>query len=135
MGPPLPSTKPPPHGTKHCQRKMPPVFGVRKLNVTTECGEFPSSAVAPTHGPAAHRALFSATVGGEATGTFTPRPGIANVCCTEQSAHESNVETEVTGPYVFPLYIETFSAFFWPVLVNTPATWPQSGLRSGVQPS
>ena len=29
---------PPPQGTKHCQRKVPAVFGVLKLNVTTECG-------------------------------------------------------------------------------------------------
>ena len=64
-----------------------------KLNVTTECGASAWSAVLATHGDVAHRALFSSTVGGEAIGTFSPRPGIANVCCTEQLAHESNVET------------------------------------------
>ena len=38
IGPPLPSRNPPPQGTKHCQRNVPVVFGVMKLNLITACG-------------------------------------------------------------------------------------------------
>ena len=50
-----------------------------------------------------HSALFSATVVGDATGTLMPRPGIANVCCTEQFAHESKVCIGADGVDVLPL--------------------------------
>src|SRR5579875_717312 len=115
---------------KHCQRKVPPCFGVMKLNVTTVCGAFASSELFATQGEVPHRLLFSASVVGDATGTFSPSPGIANVCCTEQSAHVLNTEKGWEGEAVLPLKNETFSTF--PIV---PVTLPQTGLRSGVQPS
>src|ERR1700722_13222459 len=67
-----------------------------KLKVTTACGAL-ALWLAAVHGEVPHRLLFSLTVVGEATGTLMPRPGIANVCCTEQSAHESKACTGVVG--------------------------------------
>jgi hypothetical protein len=100
-----------------------------KLKVTTACGAL-ALWLAAVHGEVPHRALFSSTVVGEATGTLMPRPGMANVCCTEQFAHESKFVTGAVGPNVLPLKYETSSV---PPIV--PATCPQSGFRSGVQPS
>src|SRR3984957_14363935 len=100
-----------------------------KLNVTTACGAF-ALWLAAVHGEVPHRLLFSLTVVGEATGTLMPRPGIANVCWTEQFAHESKVWIGCVGESVLPLKYETSST---PPVV--PATRPQTGLRSGVQPS
>src|ERR1700722_19329009 len=101
-----------------------------KLNVTTECGAFAWSAVPATQGAVPHSALFSATVVGDATGTLIPRPGMANVCWTEQLAHESKVCNGCAGEDVLPLKYETFST---PPMV--PATRPQTGFLSGVHPS
>src|SRR5580692_4433532 len=108
---------------------MPPVLGVMKLKVTTACGAF-ALWLAAVHGEVPHRLLFSLTVVGEATGTLMPRPGMANVCCTEQFAHESKVVIGVTGPNFLPSKYETFS-----ISPIVPATCPQSGFRNGVQPS
>ena len=41
-----------------------------------------------THGESLHRLFADSWAFGEATGTNTPRPGIANVCPTLQSDHE-----------------------------------------------
>src|ERR1700691_6048022 len=101
-----------------------------KLNVTTECGAFAWSAEPATQGAVPHSALFSATVVGDATGTLMPRPGIANVCWTEQLAHGPRVCTAGGGETLWPLKYEPFSP---PPMV--PATRPQTGLRSGVHPS
>ncbi len=38
IGPPNPSMNPPPHGTRHCQKYWPVVFGDMKLKVTVSCG-------------------------------------------------------------------------------------------------
>ena len=68
---------------------------------------------------------------GDATGTLMPRLGIANVCCTEQSAHESNVVSAcAVGQWSCRCRYETFSAS-----LTTPETLPHTGFRSGVQPS
>ena len=84
MGPLLPSRKPPPQGTRHCQRKTPAWPGVMKLKVSLAYG-LPFM----THGDSLHRLFADNSAFGEATGTYTPRPGIANVCPTLQSDHES----------------------------------------------
>ena len=55
------------------------------------------------HGDVPHRLLFSLNVVTDAIGTFSPRPGMANVCCTEQSAHVSNVEIGWLARHVLPL--------------------------------
>src|SRR5487761_1570913 len=115
---------------KHCQRKVPPAFGVVKLNVTTVCGAFASPSVLATHGEVPHRLLFSWYVVTEAIGTFRPRPGMAKVCCTEQSAHVPNTEIGCEADIVLPLKYWTFST-----PPSVPVTRPQVGLRSGVQPS
>ena len=72
IGPPNPSRKPPPHGSRHCQMYVPGWRGVRKLNVSVTCGP-------EVHGEVAHR---SAVSGGEAIGTLTFSAGIENVCAT-----------------------------------------------------
>src|SRR5580658_3052658 len=78
MGPPNPSTKPPPHGTRHCQKYSPGIFGVLKLNVIVWCGP-------EVHGEVPHRFAVSP---GEPIGTFSPMPGIENVCPTLQPDQE-----------------------------------------------
>src|ERR1700685_1284382 len=62
MGPPNPSRKPPPHGTRHCQKYVPAVRGVMKLKVIVMCGP-------AVHGELAHR--FAVRLG-EAIGTLRP---------------------------------------------------------------
>src|ERR1700677_2768280 len=99
---------------KHCQRKVPPFAGVMKLNVITWCGPL-------VHGEVPHRLLFSFSVVGEAMGTLRPRPGMANVCWTLHPEYELSSDTGL--PF-------TYSTS--PIV---PVTWPQIGLRSGVQPS
>src|SRR6266487_340730 len=84
MGPPLPSRNPPPHGTRHCQRNTPAWSGVMKLKVSLAYG-----LPLVTHGDSPHRLFADSCAFGEATGTYRPRPGIANVCPTLQSDHES----------------------------------------------
>ena len=59
-----------------------------------------------------------------------PRLGIAKVCCTEQFAHESKVDTDCVGVVLPLLKYETFSTS-----PATPVTCPQTGFRNGVQPS
>jgi hypothetical protein len=59
-----------------------------------------------------------------------PRLGMAKVCCTEQSAHESKVVICCGLDRVLPSKIWRPSA-----LLTTPATLPHTGFRSGVQPS
>src|SRR5712692_7149146 len=94
MGPLLPSMYPPPHGTRHCQRKTPAWLGLIKLNV--------SFAYAPpelgVHGSELHRLFFEFCALGEATGTYRFMPGIANVCATLQSAHELIRDTVCAAP-------------------------------------
>ena len=68
--------KPPPHGTKHCHRKVPLWDGLVKLNFTSEYG--PEEGV---QGDEPQRGVAESIVG-EATGTNRPRLGIANVCPT-----------------------------------------------------
>ena len=99
------------------------------MNLTTVCGAF-SSAASTLQGEVPHRLLFSFNVVTDAIGTLTPRLGIANVCCTEQFAHESKVERFCAADNVLPLKYCTFSTS-----PTVPETWPHSGLRSGVQPS
>ena len=70
MGPPNPSMKPPPHGTRHCQKYVPVALGVKKLNVIVSCGP-------EVHGEVPHRVAVS---DGDAIGTFRLMPGIENVC-------------------------------------------------------
>src|ERR1700759_5763374 len=83
MGPLLPSMNPPPQGTRHCQRKTPAWSGVTKLKVSLAYG-LPLG----THGEELHRLFAESWAFGEATGTNTPSPGIANVCPTLQSDQE-----------------------------------------------
>src|ERR1700739_2919426 len=111
IGPPNPSTKPPPHGTRHCQKQSPVVRGVLKLKVTTSRGP-------DVHGEVPQRFAVS---DGEAIGIFRLMLGIENVCATLQPDHEL---ISLTG---LPL---TSSP---PPVV--PVTWPKTGFRSGVQPS
>src|SRR5450755_1429267 len=85
-----------------------------KLKVTTEWGP-------DVHGDAAHKALFSLSVVGDAIATFRPMPGIEKVCPTLQPDHELSTETRC--PFTFS------------TLPTVPVTLPQYGLRSGVQPS
>src|SRR5277367_2240808 len=78
MGPPNPSMKPPPHGTRHCQKYSPPVLGVRKLKVIVLRGP-------EVQGDVPHRVAASP---GEAIGTFRLIAGIENVCPTLQPDQE-----------------------------------------------
>src|SRR5216683_198238 len=91
IGPPLPSRKPPPHGTKHCQRNVPVVFGVKKLNFITECGP-------AVQGESLHAALLKSSVLGDAIGTNTCRLGIANVWPTLQCDQELTTDSILGGP-------------------------------------
>ena len=125
IGPPLPYRKPPPHGTKHCQRNVPVVFGVMKLNFTMECGP-------EVHGDAPHALLLKSAVTGEAIGTNTCRLGIANVCPTVQLLQELTTEYTRGGPSGCPTVLNCCTVIELPTV---PWTWLQKLLRSGVQPS
>src|ERR1700677_419584 len=98
----------------HCQRKIPPCAGVMKLNCTVMCGPL-------VHGEVPHRLLFSLSVVGEAIGMLMPRPGMVNVCCTLQPAHEFSCFTGLPFTYSTP-----------PIV---PGTWPNTGLLRSVQPA
>src|SRR5438132_1440166 len=99
MGPLLPSRKPPPQGTRHCQRNTPPWSGVMKLKVSLAYG-LPLG----THGEELHRLFAESWAFGEATGTNTPRPGIANVCPTLQSDHELMIGVVSLVTYSLPCW-------------------------------
>src|SRR5215469_3454135 len=114
---------PPPHGTKHCHRKVPVCDGLVKLNFSTEYGPWEG-----VQGEEGHR-LAEAL--GEATGTNRPRLGIANVCPTEQDAHESMTDTLRAGPSAFPL----LNCCTFTVPPSVPWTRLKKLFRSGVQPS
>src|SRR5947209_20102082 len=92
MGPPLPSRKPPPQGTRHCQRKTPPWAGLMKLNVSLAYGLPPG-----VHGESLHRLFAERLAFGVATGTYRLRPGIANVCPTLQSDQELMTEVVLSA--------------------------------------
>src|SRR5580700_567357 len=98
----------------HCQLNVPPAAGVLKLNVTTWCGPL-------VHGEVPHRLLFAFSDVGEAIGTLMPRPGMVNVCWTLHCAQEFSCETGLPFTYSTPPMV--------------PVILPQTGLRSGVQPS
>ncbi len=82
-----------------------------KLKLTTVCGP-------DVQGEVPHS---SAVSDGVAIGTFSPMPGIENVCPTLQPDHELMTET------VLP-----FTLIWLPIV---PVTLLHKGLRSGVQPS
>src|SRR5215831_8720135 len=125
IGPPLPSMKPPPHGTKHCQRKVTPaVSGTLKLNVITEWGP-------DVHGETLHRLLAESLAFGEAIGTYRPRDGIAKVCATVQPAQPLITETRFVG-VATPLLLMTLKVAVPPIV---PWIWLQKLFRGGVQPS
>src|SRR5437764_13544252 len=115
--------KPPPQGTKHCQRHTPAGRGLMKLNFSSEYG--PEEGV---HGDELHS---WAEALGEATGTNRPRLGIANVCPTEQCAHELMTDTVRAGPSGLPL----LNCCTLTVPPSVPWTRLQKLFRSGVQPS
>src|SRR5215831_19883523 len=120
MGPPNPATKPPPHGTRHCQKYWPVDFGVMKLNCITRYGTW--AGVPGRHGDVGHSPGLSDWISpGVAIGTFTLMAGIENVCPTLQPDHE------LMSWYGLP---STYST-----LPIVPVTWPQKLLRNGVQPS
>src|SRR6185437_10561916 len=114
IGPPLPSMKPPPHGTKHYQRKMPPFRGALKLNVSTAWGP-------DVQGETLHRLLAESSAFGEATGTNRCSAGIAKVWPTVQPAQELITET-FRGGVATPLLF-TMLRFTVPPIV--PWTWLQ----------
>src|SRR5690348_2278164 len=124
IGPPLPSIKPPPHGTRHCQRKMPPCRGVTKLNDSTACGP-------EVQGDTPHRLLAESRAFGEATGTNRCSAGIAKVWATVQPAQELITET-FRGGVATPLLLMMLRFTVPPIV---PWTWLQKLFRSGVQPS
>ncbi len=70
------------------------------------------------HGELLHRVAVS---DGVSIGTFRLMPGIENVCPTLQPDHELSNETGWPSTRAMP--------------PTVPVTWPQNGLRSGVQPS
>src|SRR5215471_5964559 len=86
---------------------------------------------AGVQGEVPHR-LFCWLVGGEATGTNTPRSGIANVCPTLQSSHELITETVRSGPIGWPAFLNCCTLT---VLPSVPWTRLKKLFRSGVQPS
>src|SRR5436305_15261283 len=115
--------KPPPQGTKHCQRQIPVWEGLVKLNFSNEYGP-----VEGVHGDEPHRL---AEAFGEPTGTNRPRLGIANVCPTEQCDHELMTDTVRAGPSGLPL-LNCCTLTVPPIV---PCTRLQKLFRSGVQPS
>ena len=95
IGPPLPSRKPPPHGIRHCQRYVPALFRRHEAELLHECGP-------EVQGEVPHAELLNSAVLGEATGTNTCRPGIANVCPTLHVFQESIVANVLAGPRGWP---------------------------------
>src|SRR5690348_391087 len=124
IGPPLPSMKPPPHGTRHCQRKMPLCRGALKLNDSTAWGP-------EVHGDTPHRLLAESRAFGEATGTNTCSAGIANVWPTVQPAQPLITETRRVG-VATPLLLTMLRLTVPPIV---PWTRLQKLFRGGVQPS
>src|SRR4029077_12235939 len=110
----LPSMKPPPHGTKHCQRKMPPWLGTLKLNISTAWGP-------DVQGETPHRLLAESSAFGEATGMNRCRAGMAKVWPTVQPAQPLITETS-RGGVATPLL---FTMLRLTVPVVVPWTWLQ----------
>src|SRR5271165_3407472 len=108
----LPSMKPPPHGTRHCQKYAPVTLGVTKLKVIVWCG------LLGVHGDVPHKLAVS---DGEPIGTLRPMLGIENVCPTLQPDQELSTVNGLPSSNATP-----------PVVPVTPL---QRLLRSGVHPS
>src|SRR5215470_4257503 len=125
MGPPLPSMKPPPQGTKHCQRNEPPYAGVLKLNFSKAYGP-------DVHGDCPHSEFADSTGPGEATGTNRCRLGIANVCPTLQPDQPLINDSVLVTPLGWFVSLNYCTVTVPP---SVPCTWLQKLLRRGVQPS
>src|SRR5215472_9011421 len=108
IGPPKPSMKPPPHGTRHCQKYVPGLLGVMKLKVMVRCGP-------AVHGDVPHKFAVS---DGVAIGTLRLMLGIENVCPTLQPDQELTTLVGLPSTYATP-----------PIVPVTPL---KKGLRSGV---
>src|SRR5215468_3151145 len=115
MGPLLPSRKPPPHGTRHCQRNTPAWSGVMKLKVSLAYG-----LPCVTHGEELHRLFAERSAFGEATGTNTPSSGIANVCPTLQSDHPLMSGVVLLVTYSLPCWSNCEKVAVPPIV---PCTW------------
>src|SRR5689334_15887181 len=127
MGPLLPSMNPPPQGTRHCQRKTPAWAGLMKLNVSLAYG-----LPLVVHGDSLHRLFAESSAFGEATGTYRPMPGIANVCPKLQSDQALMTWVGLSVTYSVPCWS------YWDKVTEltiVPCTWLKKLFRSGVQPS
>src|SRR5437763_17167745 len=124
IGPPKPSRKPLPHGTRHCQRKVPLWLGALKLSDSTAWGP-------DVQGDSLHRLLAESSALGEATGTNTCSDRIANVWPTVQPAQPLMTETRFVG-VATPLALTRLRFTVPPVV---PWTMLQKLFRGGVQPS
>src|SRR5579859_2214127 len=98
-----------------------------KLNVSSAYG-LPCG----VHGEELHRLFAERLAFGEATGTYTPSSGIANVCPTLQSDQELMTDVVSLVRYSLP-FSSNWETVTVPPMV--PWTWLKKLFRSGVQPS